>query len=254
MTSNASCLPSRDVDDSFDQQIATELDALDELNTEGDGKDEPTATTSQPSPRFSRTNFKTESEPEHHSSDHFLNRRLKRKDDDFFQMNGTSKPKPNLHLKQKIAQLNQTAALYAKEGTEEDLFGNRTSGGSTSEPKTKSQEETMRRHDDHVSCEDLLEFSAKSQSKSRGQDSDEVRLMSKVLGKETSSENCLKALNATDWDVYSAIKLAKLQNILKNSGIFPTISSCLDALVACDGDVAKAASVLITQGSPPDFV
>lgn len=37
----------------------------------------------------------------------------------------------------------------------------------------------------HVSCEDLLEFAdTKPSSRARGNDSDEVRIMSKVLGKE----------------------------------------------------------------------
>jgi len=48
----------------------------------------------------------------------------------------------------------------------------------------------MVRHSDHVSCEDLLEFACdtpnarRTQSKARGQDSDEVRIMGKVLGSE----------------------------------------------------------------------
>lgn len=39
----------------------------------------------------------------------------------------------------------------------------------------------------HVSCEDLLEFAdAKPSSRARGNESDEVRIMSKVLGKDVS--------------------------------------------------------------------
>ena len=51
----------------------------------------------------------------------------------------------------------------------------------------------MVRHSDHVSCEDLLEFACdtpnarRTQSKARGQDSDEVRIMGKVLGSEVRS-------------------------------------------------------------------
>jgi len=54
----------------------------------------------------------------------------------------------------------------------------------------------MVRHSDHVSCEDLLEFACdtpnarRSQSKARGQDSDEVRIMGKVLGSEV---RCIKS-------------------------------------------------------------
>lgn len=48
----------------------------------------------------------------------------------------------------------------------------------------------MVRHSDHVSCEDLLEFACdtpnarRTQGKARGVDSDEVRIMGKVLGSE----------------------------------------------------------------------
>ncbi|KAK6625965.1 hypothetical protein RUM43_006264 [Polyplax serrata] len=256
---NHTTVKPHEVDDSFDQQIATELDALDNINTETDAVEE--APVRQDSPRDPTSyNHNGYANNEHHHVDlaeHFLSRRLKRRDEDFCQVNGSVKTKPNLRLKQKIAQLNQTASMYTTDGTDDGFFGSHLTGAcTTTEPERnhREPEETMRRHEDHVSCEDLLEFSAKSKSKSRGQDSDEVRLMSKVLGKEMTSENCLKALNATDWDVYSAIKLAKLQNILKNSGVFQNISSCWDALVACDGDVVRAASVLITQGSPPDCV
>lgn len=39
----------------------------------------------------------------------------------------------------------------------------------------------------HVSCEDLLKFAnTKPSSRTRGNDSDEVRIMSKVLGKDVS--------------------------------------------------------------------
>lgn len=165
------------------------------------------------------------------------------------------KTNPSLHLKQKIAKLNQQALHYATEDAiDGGGFRKYSSGSMNGAVPSDEPEAAMRRHDDHVSCEDLLEFSAKSKSKSRGEDSDEVRLMSKVLGREMTSENCLIALNATDWDVYSAIKLAKLQNIMKNSGSFYNVTSCWDALTACDGDIAKAASILISQGSGPDYV
>lgn len=51
----------------------------------------------------------------------------------------------------------------------------------------------MVRHSDHVSCEDLLEFACdtpnarRTQGKARGVDSDEVRIMGKVLGPEVGS-------------------------------------------------------------------
>ena len=56
-------------------------------------------------------------------------------------------------------------------------------------PSTGSE---MIRHSDHVSCEDLLEFACdapnarRTQGKARGVDSDEVRIMGKVLGPEVT--------------------------------------------------------------------
>ncbi|XP_075165992.1 activated Cdc42 kinase-like [Haematobia irritans] len=68
-----------------------------------------------------------------------------------------------------------------------------------------------------VSCEDLLEFSDKKpKGHERGVDSDEVRIMMKVLGKDSSPERCLKSLEFIEWDVHKAIKIIKLQNILKD--------------------------------------
>lgn len=49
----------------------------------------------------------------------------------------------------------------------------------------KNEEEKIHSH--HVSCEDLLKFAnSKPSSRTRGNDSDEVRIMSKVLGKDVS--------------------------------------------------------------------
>lgn len=235
-----------EVDDSFEQQIATELDALDDINTDTEHNDD--NATVQDDSYYNKAYQRSRSD--NVPIDHFLpSRRSRRQDEEFGQVNGT-KPKPNLHLKQTIAQLNQQALLYAGDPSDNDIFQTKNEQRDDDDQSN----EAMRRHDDHVSCEDLLEFSTKTKSKSRGQDSDEVRIMSKVLGKDVTSENCLIALNATDWDVHSAIKLAKLQNILKNSGSFYNVSNCWDALTACEGDVAKAAGLLISQGSAPDYV
>ena len=75
--------------------------------------------------------------------------------------------------------------------------------------------------DRHVSCEDLLDFSTdrtaarRTQGRQRGTESDEVHIMQKVLAYENlPSEDCLAALNITEWDVHKAIKLAKLRLLL----------------------------------------
>lgn len=57
--------------------------------------------------------------------------------------------------------------------------------GEVDSSNSKSEEEKIHSH--HVSCEDLLKFAnSKPPSRTRGNDSDEVRIMSKVLGKEVS--------------------------------------------------------------------
>jgi len=118
-------------------------------------------------------------------------------------------------------------------------------------------ESEMVRHSDHVSCEDLLEFACdtpnarRSQSKARGQDSDEVRIMGKVLGSEVSAECCVAALNISNWDVHQAIKLARLHNLLQATAdsVNANISflTCNEALEACSWNVARAASWVLAQ-------
>ncbi|KAG8229035.1 hypothetical protein J437_LFUL007590 [Ladona fulva] len=126
----------------------------------------------------------------------------------------------------------------------------------------------MLRNGDHVSCEDLLEFACdgpnvrRTRGRARGVDSDEVRIMGKVLGKEVSKEACVSALNSTDWDVHRAIKVVHLQTLLlsssSSSAIHSTNSSsyglsspllpgtvdpmsAFEALSVCGWDVARAA-------------
>ncbi|XP_030761391.1 activated Cdc42 kinase-like isoform X2 [Sitophilus oryzae] len=96
-------------------------------------------------------------------------------------------------------------------------------------------------HSHHVSCEDLLKFAnTKPSSRTRGNDSDEVRIMSKVLGKEIPTEKCLQALDHSDWDVMKAIKLLKLQNVVSAD-----LTSCQNALENSMWDVTKAAQWIL---------
>lgn len=95
----------------------------------------------------------------------------------------------------------------------------------------------------HVSCEDLLKF-AKPSSRTRGHESDEVRIMFKVLGKDvTSSEQCLEALDKADWDVMRAIKIVRLRRAV--AGV--DLDCCTAALEANAWDVAKAAQWILQQ-------
>ncbi|XP_066140981.1 activated Cdc42 kinase-like [Euwallacea fornicatus] len=96
-------------------------------------------------------------------------------------------------------------------------------------------------HSHHVSCEDLLKFAnAKPSSRTRGNDSDEVRIMSKVLGKDIPTERCLQALDQSDWDVMKAIKIVKLQNVVNVD-----LPTCLNALENSTWDVTKAAQWIL---------
>ncbi|XP_054736937.1 activated Cdc42 kinase-like [Anastrepha obliqua] len=90
----------------------------------------------------------------------------------------------------------------------------------TTRPQTEAEyfaAATARLKDSNsVSCEDLLEFSnMKPKGCERGVDSDEVRIMVKVLGKDNvQPTRCLQSLEFIGWDVHKAIKIIKLQNIL----------------------------------------
>ncbi|ALC40800.1 PR2 [Drosophila busckii] len=91
-----------------------------------------------------------------------------------------------------------------------------------------------------VSCEDLLEFSDKKpRGCERGVDSDEVRIMVKVLGKDSTPTRCLSALEFINWDVHKSIKLIKLQNILAEANL--SLSAAFDALHQQDWDLHTTA-------------
>ncbi|XP_023030050.2 activated Cdc42 kinase-like isoform X1 [Leptinotarsa decemlineata] len=105
----------------------------------------------------------------------------------------------------------------------------------------KADEEKIHSH--HVSCEDLLKFAnSKPPSRTRGNDSDEVRIMSKVLGKDVTTEKCLQALDQSDWDVMKAIKILKLQNVVSTD-----LSACFNALENSMWDITKAAQWILQQ-------
>ncbi|EDW08465.2 activated Cdc42 kinase-like isoform X2 [Drosophila mojavensis] len=91
-----------------------------------------------------------------------------------------------------------------------------------------------------VSCEDLLEFSDKKpRGCERGVDSDEVRIMVKVLGKDSTPTRCLAALEFINWDVHKSIKLIKLQNILAEANL--SLSAAFEALQQQEWDLHTTA-------------
>ncbi|XP_047363940.1 activated Cdc42 kinase-like isoform X6 [Vespa velutina] len=130
----------------------------------------------------------------------------------------------------------------------------------TSNTKSYDREETdklvvtrssdLSRQSDHVSCEDLLEFACDGPNARRtrgprnGEQSDEVRIMLKVLHDQSTPESCIAALNVTGWDVLTAIKLERLQGLLKRENNFVGLEDCKLMLSQCGGDVVKAAALL----------
>ncbi|KAF4528295.1 hypothetical protein B566_EDAN014970 [Ephemera danica] len=113
------------------------------------------------------------------------------------------------------------------------------------------EDEALLRNDDHVSYEDLLEFACdgpnarRTRGPAHGPQSDEVRIMGKVLGKEASSEDCVLALDATNWDVHRAIKVARLQALLGDRR--PDMAVACEALGQCNWDVARAAEWVLAD-------
>lgn len=116
-------------------------------------------------------------------------------------------------------------------------------------PEEEAPVPPMYRNSDHVSCEDLLDFALdfpnakRTQGRARGMDSDEVRIMQKVLKGEVNPEECVGALNETDWDVHKAIKYLKLQLMLNDHLI--SIDNCKQTLMSCSWDVQKAYNYLM---------
>lgn len=119
-----------------------------------------------------------------------------------------------------------------------------------SSEKLPSHASDLSRQSDHVSCEDLLEFACDGPNARRtrgprnGEQSDEVRIMMKVLHEQSTPESCIAALNVTDWDVLAAIKLERLQGLLKKENSFVGLEDCKVMLNQCGGDVVKAAALL----------
>ncbi|XP_067631079.1 activated Cdc42 kinase-like [Eurosta solidaginis] len=121
----------------------------------------------------------------------------------------------------------------------------RTASAATgTRPQTESEyfaAATARLKDSNsVSCEDLLEFSDKKpKGCERGVDSDEVRIMVKVLGKDiVEPTRCLQSLEFIGWDVHKAIKIIKLQNIFPAKEL--SLAKTVDALQEFEWDLHTA--------------
>ncbi|XP_022832888.1 tyrosine-protein kinase PR2 isoform X2 [Spodoptera litura] len=113
---------------------------------------------------------------------------------------------------------------------------------------TDSEEEThtklAKESKDHVSVEDLLEFAdQKPCGRQRGVESDEVRIMSKVLKDEASQELCLEALELSGWNVHNAIKLVRVK---VSVGTDVSFDKCHEQLQKTNGDIVKAVSMMVS--------
>ncbi|KAJ0183701.1 hypothetical protein K1T71_000124 [Dendrolimus kikuchii] len=96
---------------------------------------------------------------------------------------------------------------------------------------------------EHVSVEDLLEFAnRKPRGRQRGVESDEVRIMNKVLKQQATPEECLRALELCEWNVHQAIKVSRVKI---SAGIEVSLGLCLRELAKANGDIVKAAAILI---------
>ncbi|XP_049886318.1 activated Cdc42 kinase-like isoform X3 [Pectinophora gossypiella] len=101
---------------------------------------------------------------------------------------------------------------------------------------------------DHVSVEDLLEFAdQKPCGRQRGVESDEVRIMSKVLKQQVTPEECLEALELSDWNVHHAIKVMRVKISVASD---VALDACHRELLNSKGDVVKASALLVLCKQP----
>uniref|UniRef100_A0A2A4K4X2 non-specific protein-tyrosine kinase n=1 Tax=Heliothis virescens TaxID=7102 RepID=A0A2A4K4X2_HELVI len=96
---------------------------------------------------------------------------------------------------------------------------------------------------DHVSVEDLLEFAdQKPCGRQRGVESDEVRIMCKVLKQQANQAQCLEALDLSGWNVHNAIKLVRVK---VSVGTDVSFDKCHEQLQKTNGDIGKAVAMLV---------
>ncbi|CAB3384897.1 Hypothetical predicted protein [Cloeon dipterum] len=113
----------------------------------------------------------------------------------------------------------------------------------------EDEEVLLLRNGDYVSCEELRDFACdvpnvrRTQGPTHGPQSDEVRIMTKVLGNAVSAKECVMALDVTKWDVHRAIKVARLQVLLGECKTEMLVA--YEALQQSNWDVARAAEWVI---------
>lgn len=110
----------------------------------------------------------------------------------------------------------------------------------------------IQRTDKHVSCEDLMEFALdkpnakRTQGRARGSDSDEVHIMQKVLKDiNVTPEECVVALDETEWDVHKAVKFVQLKWAINIRTL--KVEDLKQTLARHNWNVRKAADYLRAQ-------
>lgn len=68
--------------------------------------------------------------------------------------------------------------------------------------------------------------------------------MLKILHDQSTPESCIAALNVANWEVLKAIKIEKLQGLLKKENNFVGLEDCKAMLDQCNDDIVKAAALL----------
>eukprot|EP00096_Caligus_rogercresseyi_P011407 TRINITY_DN4477_c0_g1_i1.p1 TRINITY_DN4477_c0_g1~~TRINITY_DN4477_c0_g1_i1.p1 ORF type:complete len:149 (+),score=52.13 TRINITY_DN4477_c0_g1_i1:805-1251(+) len=141
----------------------------------------------------------------------------------------------------------------------DNIDANNSSSSGTPKCSSKAEDSLplVQYNQDHVSCEDLLDFNHQQQQqhhhntrrRRRPEDCcDEVRIMKKVLKKDMIQDDAeaFEALHSTAWNVHHAIKLIKVKYLLHKKTSHPTATNqnILEALKSGDWDVVKAVTVL----------
>jgi hypothetical protein len=132
---------------------------------------------------------------------------------------------------------------------------------------TNEDEKSAPSQSHHVSCEDLLDFAVdkppactvvdeclKNGTTKRGHNSDEVRVMQKVLANEVhlEAEECVNILEGTSWDVHKAIKCIRLRQILRKHSV-NLDCNWIEMLTKFNWNIRQASNYLIaTHGLPED--
>ncbi|CAL4065830.1 unnamed protein product, partial [Meganyctiphanes norvegica] len=196
------------LDDSFESQLATQMDALDDIQEEDQQSISPVGPIPPPFPPI----------PSDHSYDPSF----------------TNSPED----------LNHHHHLHHNGDLSDGSHYSTSRGGSSS---TLYQSGDHVSCEDLLDFAMDRPNSRRTQGPARGTQSDEVHIMQKVLKNEVvSGTECVVALNECEWEVHRAIKLVRLQLLLPANGRVP-IETARHTLASFSWDINKAASYLMAS-------